>query len=240
MQRVDNIGFGNLRLLQNPKAFCYGVDAVLLADFAARNAEFTRVADLGAGTGIIPLILSHKTNCESIYGIELQFSAFELFEQNIALNSLQNRLKAINTDVADLLELYPDLKGSFDAVTANPPYFKRGAAILNATEEKMLARHESTAGVFEFVKTATDLLTEKGAFFMIHRPGRLSDIFEALFKCNMRAEILQFVATDEDASPGMVLLKCAKSNKELTVLKTLYIYDKNRKYTQDIEKIYER
>ena len=247
MHRLDNIGFGDLRLLQNPKAFCYGVDAVLLADFAARNCTRASVPvpaklaiDLGAGTGIVPLILSHKTRCESIYGIELQKPSFELFKQNIELNSLQNRLKAINADILDLLDLQPDLIGKFDIVTANPPYVKRGAGIKNANEEKRLARHESTAGVAEFVKVAASLLSASGAFYMIHRPERISDIFEALFQFKLRAEILQFVATDEDAPPSMLLLKCAKSNKETEVQKTLHIYDQNREYTEDINKIYER
>ena len=234
--------------MQNPKAFCYGIDAVLLADFAARNvarhgskkSTCERAADLGTGTGVIPLILSHKTDCESIYGIELQKSSFELFCENIQLNSLQNRLKAINADIVDLLELQPDLKGKFDIVTANPPYVKRGAGIANNDEEKKLARHESTAGVEEFIQTASALMSDGGAFFMIHRPDRLTDIFEAILKFRLRAEILQFVATDEYSPPSMVLIKIVRGNRELTVQRTLYIYNPKREYSEDINKIYER
>ena len=221
--------------MQNPKAFCYGIDAVLLADFAARNvarhgskkSTCERAADLGTGTGVIPLILSHKTDCESIYGIELQKSSFELFCENIQLNSLQNRLKAINADIVDLLELQPDLKGKFDIVTNND-------------EEKKLARHESTAGVAEFIQTASALMSDGGAFFMIHRPDRLADIFEAILKFRLRAEILQFVATDEYSPPSMVLIKIVRGNRELTVQRTLYIYNPKREYSEDINKIYER
>ena len=82
-ERIDEIGFGTLKLIQEPEEFCYGVDAVLLADFAARQKGFfdvnfdgkpvasrrdsmkdAAIVDLGSGTGIVPLILSHKTNCK--------------------------------------------------------------------------------------------------------------------------------------------------------------------------------
>ena len=59
--RTDDIGFGNLKLLQDPSEFCYGVDAVILADFAASICGGYRyAADLGTGTGVIPFILHHK------------------------------------------------------------------------------------------------------------------------------------------------------------------------------------
>ena len=55
-ERIDEIGFSDLKLIQKPEEFCYGVDAVILADFAARKTA-NRIVDLGTGTGIIPLIL---------------------------------------------------------------------------------------------------------------------------------------------------------------------------------------
>lgn len=240
-KRIDEMGFGTLRIKQNPKAFCYGVDAVLLADFAARDAAPRRIADLGTGSGAVPLILSHKTYAESIIGIELQQESFKLFEENIELNSLQNRLKAINIDIIDLLASYPKFAGSFDCVTSNPPYFKRAAAIPSANIEKRIARHETSAGVHEFIFVAGKLLSERGAFYMIHRPARLPDIFDACGKAGMCMEVLQMVATDEKSAPSMVLVKATKGkNRELKVLKTLYIYEKTRDYTEEIQKIYER
>ena len=61
MERIENIGFGDLRLIQDSDQFCYGVDAVILADFAAKlNPDMKKAIDLGTGNGIIPFILSHK------------------------------------------------------------------------------------------------------------------------------------------------------------------------------------
>ena len=73
-ERLDEIGFGGLRLIQKPEEFCYGVDAVILADFASKYSRksFRSAVDLGTGTGIIPLILSYKTGIPSIQGVEVQ------------------------------------------------------------------------------------------------------------------------------------------------------------------------
>ena len=79
-ERLDEIGFGGLKLIQKPQDFCYGVDAVLLADFAANTAKKkSAVIDLGTGTGIIPVILSHKTSSEKICGV--RYSRIRMREQ---------------------------------------------------------------------------------------------------------------------------------------------------------------
>ena len=71
-ERLDEIGFGGLKLIQKPQDFCYGVDAVLLADFAANTAKKkSAIIDLGTGTGIVPVILSHKTAAARICGVEI-------------------------------------------------------------------------------------------------------------------------------------------------------------------------
>lgn len=59
---IDETGFGGLRLIQKTSNFRYGLDAVPIADMASKGKPFESAVDLGTGTGVIPLILSHKTN----------------------------------------------------------------------------------------------------------------------------------------------------------------------------------
>ena len=101
--RLDRTGFGDLEIFQRPEEFCYGVDAVLLADFAAggaaRRKQACRMMDLGTGTGIVPLILSHKTQAAYIAGIEVQEGAWQLAEKNRLHNGLVSRMVFFHRDV---------------------------------------------------------------------------------------------------------------------------------------------
>lgn len=250
MERLDRTGFGDISLLQDTEAFCYGVDAVLLSDFAAkdilqnfRNSHQIelKAIDLGSGNGIIPLILSHKAAFQKIYGVEIQQNSYELFLRNIEINALENRISAIKADVKELTASFPELKNQFHCITSNPPYVKRSAGIPNTNLQKQIARHETSADIFDFVKTASELLAKSGAFYMIHRPQRLSDIYKALLENNLNIEILQPIATDCGSPPSMLLIKaCKHSKKDLKFLKTLCIYDGIGKYTEIINEIYER
>lgn len=85
-ERIDEIGFGTLRLIQKPEDFCYGIDAVLLATFAEIRPH-AKVLDMGTGTGIIPLILSHRTDAAEIIGVEVQQDSMSVGLRNIAINA---------------------------------------------------------------------------------------------------------------------------------------------------------
>ena len=195
-ERIDQIGFGGLELIQEPAEFCYGVDAVLLADFAARQGGFSEVnfdakpvvarrrgladckaVDLCTGTGIIPLILSYKTNCSRIYGVEVQQNSYERAVRSVQRNGLQARVQFFRSDVKDFCSGQGVcLRDSVDVVTCNPPYTQGQSGLTNANSAKAIARHETTAGLADFVQCAAQLLKPKGSFFMVHRPARLVDI----------------------------------------------------------------
>jgi hypothetical protein len=102
-ERIDEIGFGNLRLIQKPEDFCYGIDAVLLATFAEIRGD-ARVIDLGTGTGIIPMILSHRTEASEIVGVEIQQDSYERGLRNVFLNDLGKRVRMIHGDVKHLIK----------------------------------------------------------------------------------------------------------------------------------------
>ena len=77
--RYDRTGFKDIVICQDPDEFCYGTDAVILAHEASRSAMALRkdcaIADLGTGTGIVPLILSQKTACASPFPLLLHVPA---------------------------------------------------------------------------------------------------------------------------------------------------------------------
>lgn len=242
-ERVDSIGFGNLRLVQQPEDFCYGVDAVLLADFAAaRLTGGERVLDLGTGNGILPLILSHKATPSKIYGLDIQEGAAGLARRNAELNGLGSLIEILHGDVRDLGEsLLGELAGRLDAVVTNPPYVRSQAGLRSENPSKSIARHEIHGSLEDFLAAAARMLKGKGSLFMVHRPSRLADLMAFARERGLEPKTLRMVAPDAESAPNLVLIHYIKGGRrELTLLPTLAVYGRDRAYTPEILTIYEK
>ena len=240
--RLDQTGFGTIEIYQDTDEFCYGVDAVILSDFAAKNIkkpyEKFRIMDLGTGTGIVPLILSHKTEAGYIGGIEVQENSYDLACRNVEHNGLSGRVHIFRSNVKEFdLETY---RGTFNLVTSNPPYMKESCAIKSSSEAKMVARHETLGTLEDFVKLAASLLKDKGEFCMVHRPSRLADIVECCRKYRLEPKELRFVSGKPMEKPNILLVRCVKNgNRELKILAPLSVYNMCG-YSEEILKIYEK
>ena len=247
-ERIDEIGFGGLRLIQDPDDFCYGIDAVILADHAARGVskellkkDGLSIADLGTGNGIVPLVLSHKIPGCQITGIEMDEGRAALAERSVLLNGLEERIGIVNRDISSLGDTFD---GQFDVVTMNPPYFKKGSGMISSDPEKasrMTARHETTAGIEEFLAAAYRMLRPKGEAFLVHRPSRLADIICAGRKTHMEPKELRLVCPHEGREANICLLKFAKNGgPEMKVLPQLVVRNEDGSYTNEINIAYER
>ena len=249
-ERVDDIGFGGLKLVQRPDEFCYGVDAVLLADAAAKGGDFGTIADLGTGTGVIPLILSHKTNAEFILGVEIQENSCRCAEKSIKINGLEERVSVMQGDVSKPEYLRRAINGkfgerlndgSFDAVTANPPYTGGCKGLTGDTDAKTIARHEVACRLEDFFRSAAGLLKSKGHFFMIHRPSRLVDIFSLGRKYSLEPKEMRMIRPDAESEPSMVLVHMVRNGGvQLKTKDDLLIRDVSGEYSREITEIYER
>ena len=239
-ERIDDIGFGNLQLIQRPEEFCYGVDAVILAHYAASSCGNGHIVDLGTGTGIIPLLMSHMTASERIFGVEIQKDSYDRAVRNAKMNRLTERVSFIHGDVSDC-SLLKEKIGQVSTVITNPPYMEGNSGLTNSNEAKRIARHETTAGLSEFLGTAAELLCDKGNFYMVHRPSRLVDICVECRKNKLEPKELRFVSPNRDSAPNILLIHCVKfGGRELRMQEPLYIYESTGKYTEEINKIYER
>ncbi|MBQ3520350.1 MAG: tRNA1(Val) (adenine(37)-N6)-methyltransferase [Firmicutes bacterium] len=250
MERIENTGFGNIKLIQDPEQFCYGVDAVILADFAnSLYPAFKKAADFGTGNGIIPLILSHKNSEAHITGVEIQPDAADMAMRSCRLNGLEEKINFVVADVFDIADGKlgesindPALcEGAMDMVTCNPPYFVKGGAIPSSSKAKFIARHETSAGVEDFIKAAAKLLKRKGHFFMVHRPSRLADIMYYCRKYGLEPKDMRMVVPKPGEAPNIVLIHCIKGGgRELNVMKELAVYNEDGSYSDEIEYVYER
>lgn len=234
-ERIDEIGFGGYRLIQDTDAFCYGTDAVLLADFA-KCREKDSLIDLGTGNGIVPIIVYAKYHPQKLAGLELQPGAYELAVRNAELNGLAEAISFYNGDVKDASKLFE--AESFSVVTSNPPYTEKGRGPVSS-DAKLIARHETTAGLEDFIAAAGYLLKKGGAFYMVHRPSRLADIFVLLRKYDLEPKKLQMVAPHQGDAANIALVQAVKgAGHELTVLPELAVRKKDGSYTAALQQIY--
>lgn len=238
-ERIDDLELQGLKIIQNIKGFCFGMDSVLLSDFAKEIKENSKVIDLGTGTGILAILLSAKSKLGHVIGVEIQKEVADMAKRSVLLNHLENKIEIICEDIKNLKEKY--LPNSFDIVITNPPYKKEGTGGLNERREKFIARHEITANLEDFIQISQFLLKDKGCFYMVHRPERLADIIITLKKYKLEPKELRFVQPSYIKEPNLILIKAIKNAKPfLKVQRPLYIYDENGNYTNEILKIYQK
>lgn len=235
-ERVDDLQVKGLKIIQNPNGFCFGIDAVLLANFCEIKSNST-IVDLGTGTGIIPLIIYGKNKVNKIYGIEIQPEVANMAERSVELNGIEDTIEIINTDLKKVEEVIE--VNSIDVVVSNPPYMDVGTGKINPNDKKAISRHEIRCELEDVIEKAKRLLKHNGRFFMVHRPNRLADIIYYLRKHKLEPKSIRFVHPNVSKAPNLILIKAIKAAKpELKIEPPLYVYNEEGKYTEEIHRIY--
>lgn len=235
-ERIEDIQFADLKLIQNPSGFCYGIDAVLLARFCEAKTGW-RAVDLGTGTGIIPLLLAKSAQFSEIFGIEIQPKVANMAQRSVWLNRLQDIVKILNIDLNDAGSYLKE--NSFDVVLSNPPYIAKNDGLKNLNSAKALSRHEIKASLEDIILTAKKLLKPNGHFYLVHRPHRIVDILYFCRQYRLEPKKIRFIHPKKNKKPNIVLLHCVKYGKaELKFMDPLYVYEDNGHYTQEIYNIY--
>ncbi|MDO5708249.1 MAG: tRNA1(Val) (adenine(37)-N6)-methyltransferase [Andreesenia angusta] len=235
-ERIDDLQLKGYKIIQKKDGFCFGMDAVLVANYL-KTKRNDIVVDLGTGTGIIPLIVNAKNDLKKIYAIEIQKEMAEMTERTIKLNRLEDKIEVINIDLKDSLE-YLD-KNRIDIVVSNPPYMSIGEGLVNETDMKKVSRHEIKCNIDDICRVASALLRHNGHFFMVHRPSRLADIITNLRKYKLEPKEMRFVYPKIERESNLVLIKAIKAARpELRLLKPLIVYNQKGDYTDEIREIY--
>lgn len=221
-ERLDDLQLGGLQLIQNPSRFCFGVDAVLLSDFARVKPGET-VLDMGTGNGIIPVLLSAKTQGKHFTGLEIQADTAEMARRSVAYNNLEKRINIVTGDIKEAAEIFRP--AFFDVITINPPYMLSQHGLTNSDDAKTIARHEVLCSLDDILRESMKLLQDKGRFYMIHRPFRLAEILIKMNIYKIEAKRLQFVHPYIDKEPTMVLIEGVRGAKSrVTVEPPIIMY----------------
>ena len=235
-ERIDDLHRKGYRIIQNPKMFCFGMDAVLLSAFVKAGAR-DRVLDMGSGNGVIPILMEARYTPASVTGLEIQEANVDMSNRSLALNGLQERIQIIEGDIKEADQLLP--LSSFEVVTCNPPYMDSGTGLTNDLSAKTIARHEVLCSLEDVIRSASRLTAVGGRFCMVHRPHRLVDIIALLRQYKMEPKRLRMVYPDENSEANMVLIESVRQGKTfLKVEKPLIIYGEPNVYTEEVRKLY--
>ena len=199
-ERIDDLQYKELKIIQNTKGFCFGIDSVILSDFAKSIKKESKVVDLGTGTGIIGLLLCKKTELKEI----------------------------LNTDINKIFEDKLLEKNKFDVVVMNPPYKEKGTGKINEADSKIISRHEIKATLSDFIKVASNLLKDKGEIYIVHKPERMPDIIQKMRENKIEPKEIKIVYSNKKTEASLILIKGIKgANKFFKILEPLYIYKRN-------------
>ena len=241
-EKIDDLQRSGLTIIQDPARFCFGMDAVLLTGFAERGLGGRAVAgekllDLGTGTGIIPLLMSAKTDCGSLTGLEIQPDSADMAGRSVAMNGLEGRIRILTGDLREADAMFAP--ASFDMVTCNPPYMIAQHGLQNPDSPKAIARHELLCTFEDVARVTSKLLRQGGHFYLVHRPFRLAQILTALQRYGLEPKRMQLVYPFVDREPNMVLIDAVRGGRSrLTIEKPLIVYERQGVYTQEIYDLY--
>ena len=235
-ERLDDLQQNGYKIIQSSEVFCFGMDAVLLSSFAVAK-EGDKVLDLGTGNGVIPILMEAKTKAAHFTGIEIQDINVDMAIRSVAFNGLENKIKIVQGDIKEASTIFGG--ASFDVVTSNPPYMNENHGLVNANNQKAIARHEILCTLEDVIREASKVLKDKGKFYMVHRPQRMVEIFETLTKYKLEPKRIRLVHPYVDRAANMILIEAIKgANPLLKVEQPLIIYESEGIYTKELYKLY--
>lgn len=235
-ERIDDLQRNNLKIIQKTDGFCFGMDAVLLSGFAAvKSGE--QVLDLGTGTGIIPILLSAKTEGRRFTGLEIQPEMAQMASRSVQLNQIEDRVQIVQGDIREALQIFR--RASFDVITSNPPYMNDTHGLKNPDVPKAIARHEVCCTLDDVVRAAAGLLKPGGRFYMVHRPRRLNEIMGALTAYKLEPKRMKMVHPFVDKEANMVMIEAVRGGKPMMKVEApVIVYQAPGVYTDEIYSVY--
>ncbi len=238
--RVDKIN-DDITLLASKTGLSFTTDAYLLSAFVRRPVgRYGRIVELGAGTGVVSLLLAARGRAEHITSVEVQARSYEIMKQNIKENGFSSVIEPVLGDIRDANE--QTLGGVFDAVFANPPYLCANSGPESAHGEENIARREIFGGIDDFCAAAARLCRHGGTFYVVFRPERLAELLSSMTSRGLEPKQLTLLCPDADSAPSLVFVAARRGGRSggLRITRPLFIYERGTRIeTEVFRKIYE-
>lgn len=237
-ERIDDLQLNDLHIIQSRNGFRFGMDAVILSDFA-RVRPREHVIDMGTGTGILPILMSAQRKDTRFSAFEVQPQMADMASRSVQLNGLSDRIHIHTADMKDAAKLLG--YGCAHLVVSNPPYGKKGSTLKNNTDSVTLARHEEDTGIDQWVVACASVLRNMGRLCMVFPAQRLLELTDAFRNHRIEPKRIRMVYAKADRAPYLVLLEGMKNAKPgLLWMPPLVVYEPDGKETAEIDRIYHR
>ena len=231
-ERLDDLQINGYEIIQHPGKFCFGMDAVLLANFACVIQKECAL-DLGTGTGIIPILLTAKTEGMHFTGLEIQEESADMARRSVVHNHLEEKVDIVTGDIKEAAELFGP--ASFDVITTNPPYMIGHHGIENPSDAKAIARHEVLCDLNDILRESARILKPRGRFYMVHRPFRLAEILSKMIQVRIEPKRMRMVHPFVHKEPNMVLIEGMRgANSRMRVEPPLIVYKEQGVYSEEL------
>lgn len=234
-ERLDDLEYKSLKIIQNPEGYCFTGDSVLLANLA-KIAAGDKVVDLGTGSGVISLLIAKKYNPSKVFGIEIQERLANMAQRSVTLNELDNIVTIINKPMQGIVK---EIGTGFDVVVTNPPYDK--VVDVERVGEIDICKSEVMVKCNEVIEGASKLLRYGGMFYMINKARRLIDVICTMRECNLEPKKIYFVQPKESKDIDTFIVEGKKGAKpSLVIPKPIIVYNDDGSYTDYSRRIYNK
>ncbi|RJP85582.1 MAG: tRNA1(Val) (adenine(37)-N6)-methyltransferase [Desulfobacteraceae bacterium] len=206
----DTLPGGGLKITQSPSGYRYSMDAMAIADFANLSPN-DRVLDLGAGCGIISLLLAARYPGVTIYGVELLIEQVDLGRQNITGNGMKDRVTLFHQDIRTVSPAHT--AGPVDVVISNPPHIKKASGRKNPNPEVAIARHEIHVTLKDIIDAAERMLRPTGRLMMVYPAGRMPELIDCMRKSKIEPKTLTVVYTRPNLPARRILIEGVKGGR---------------------------
>ena len=229
---IEDLNLDGLKIIQSTKLYRFTSDPVILANFV-KAKKTDRLLDIGTGSGIIPILVCHKTNLKSAVGVELQPEMADMATRSVELNALSDKITIQNVDIKDFKSVHV-----FDIVTCNPPYKKCGTCKPNEEKSKAIARHEITLNLTEVCACAKKHLKFGGRFYVCIDASRTAELLFELKSVGIEPKKMFYSQSSLCASPSILFVEAVNGGKEgIKVLPNVVVNDKDGNYLENVKKM---
>jgi len=228
---------GEFEIKQPRHGYRYSLDPFLLAD-SVTAVRARRVIDLGTGNGILPLLIGKKfPDATTLLGIDIRREPLLYAVENCA--RIENRPCFIQSDIRRTAELIK--AGSFDLAISNPPYRKAGSGKINSSSDRAVARHEIALTFRELARAACHVLSDGGAFCLVHLAERSAEVIKTLQDNRLSPADIRFVHSKPNSDAFLIIVNSIKNGKNAVKIKPpITVYSRSGEFSAEMKAVYER
>ena len=183
MSYIENLESVEKKMIVEEKGLKITEDAILLSEFMKKYFSRKRknlkeeksFLEIGAGQGIISLLLSELDIISKIFAVEIQEEVFAALKKNIEINDLNGKIIPINKNIKNV-------NGEYDFIFSNPPYKKTSSGKMPENEMERISKYEILLTLEELILEIRRLLKNYGEFFVVVPNSRLNDVFRCIYE----------------------------------------------------------